>query len=292
MFNYAELKAHWWLFLVSGLISGFMGAALVFWPGKTLTVVGFLIGLWMLLFGIIRFVMAIFGGEADGRWFLVIVGLLGIVLGIVVMKNPSQTVGVVADSFDTLVPSAELAASAFEDANEVFGDTVEVVTVDVPDGLDAVVDALPAIESVAAIIDNTLGFLSFVGVDYNPEVPFDEAVAELEVAIADLPQQLRDQAEPLASLQEDFSSFGTSASDIAVDLAALQTSLDEAQRLFDTYAETTEAATAAVEDIRGDLAWVRWMALLAVILITTALAGLQAVPILLGRRFNNSGGDV
>ena|GEM_PF-2920956 len=204
----------------------------------------------------------------------------------------AETVGVVADSFDTLVPSAELAASAFEDANEVFGDTVEVVTVDVPDGLDAVVDALPAIERVAAIIDNTLGFLSFVGVDYNPEVPFDEAVAELEVAIADLPQQLRDQAEPLASLQEDFSSFGTSASDIAVDLAALQTSLDEAQRLFDTYAETTEAATAAVEDIRGDLAWVRWMALLAVILITAALAGLQAVPILLGRRFNNSGGGV
>ena len=96
MFNYAELKAHWWLFLVSGLISGFMGAALVFWPGKTLVVVGFLIGLWMLLFGIIRFVMALFGGEAEGRWFLVIVGLLGIVLGIVVMKNPSETIGVVA----------------------------------------------------------------------------------------------------------------------------------------------------------------------------------------------------
>jgi len=201
----------------------------------------------------------------------------------------AETIGVVSDSFDTLVPSAELAASAFDDANTVFGDTVEVVTVDVPDGLDAVVDALPAIERVAAIIDNTLGFLSFVGVDYNPEVPFDEAVSELEVAIGDLPQQLRDQAEPLASLQEDFASFGTAAADIAGDLAALQTQLDEAQDLLDTYADTTEAATVVIDDIRSALEWQRWLALFVVVLVTAALAGLQVVPILLGRRFLGPG---
>ena len=96
MFNYSEVKAYWWLFLLSGVISIFVGAALVFWPGKTLTVVGFLIGLWMLFFGIIRFLMALFGGETEGRWILVVVGILGIVLGIVVMKNPSETIGVVA----------------------------------------------------------------------------------------------------------------------------------------------------------------------------------------------------
>jgi len=96
MFNYSEVKAYWWLFLVSGLISVFMGAALVFWPGKTLTVVGFLIGLWMLFFGILRFVMAVFGGEAEGRWILLILGIVGIVLGIVVMKNPAETIGIIA----------------------------------------------------------------------------------------------------------------------------------------------------------------------------------------------------
>jgi len=41
--------------------------------------------------------------------------------------------------------------------------------------------------------------------------------------------------------------------------------------------------------IRSDLAWQRWLALLVVILVTGALAALQAVPILLGRRFT---GDV
>ncbi len=96
MFDYKEVKAYWWLFLVSGLFSLFVGATLVFWPGKTLTVVGWLIGLWMLFFGILRVIMALFGGEADGRWVVLIVGTIGVGLGIVVMKNPSETVGIIA----------------------------------------------------------------------------------------------------------------------------------------------------------------------------------------------------
>jgi uncharacterized membrane protein HdeD (DUF308 family) len=96
MFDYKELKTYWWLFLVSGLFSLFIGAALVFWPGKTLAVVGWLIGFWMLFFGVLRILMALFGGRADGRWIILIVGIVGVVLGIVVMKNPAETIGIVA----------------------------------------------------------------------------------------------------------------------------------------------------------------------------------------------------
>ncbi len=92
---YNELKSYWWLLLISGVLSIFIGAALLFWPGKTLTVVGFLIGIWMLFFGIMRFLIALFGGESDERWVLAIVGVVGIVLGIVVMRNPSETIGII-----------------------------------------------------------------------------------------------------------------------------------------------------------------------------------------------------
>lgn len=96
MFDYKELKTYWWLFLVSGLFSLAIGATLVFWPGKTLTVVGWLIGFWMLFFGVLRIVMALFGGKADGRWIILIVGVVGVALGIVVMKNPAETIGIIA----------------------------------------------------------------------------------------------------------------------------------------------------------------------------------------------------
>ena len=92
---YNELKSYWWLLLISGLLSILIGAALLFWPGKTLTVVGFLIGIWMLFFGIMRFLIALFGGDSDDRWVLAIVGVVGIVLGIVVMRNPSETIGII-----------------------------------------------------------------------------------------------------------------------------------------------------------------------------------------------------
>ncbi len=93
---YQELRSYWWLLLVSGIVSIFIGGALLFWPGKTLTVVGFLIGAWMLFFGIMRFLIALFGGDTDGRWMIALVGIVGIVLGIVVMRNPSETIGIIA----------------------------------------------------------------------------------------------------------------------------------------------------------------------------------------------------
>jgi uncharacterized membrane protein HdeD (DUF308 family) len=86
----------WWLFLVTGVVSLLIGAALIWFREETLTFVGIMIGLWILFFGIIRFLLAMFGGESEGRVMLAVVGVLGIALGIVVMKNPTETIGIIA----------------------------------------------------------------------------------------------------------------------------------------------------------------------------------------------------
>jgi uncharacterized membrane protein HdeD (DUF308 family) len=91
-----RIQANWWIFLVSGVISLLIGAALLIWPDKTVTVVASLIGLWILFFGVIRFVVSLFGGDTDSRWPMLIVGVLGIVLGIVVMRNPTETIEALA----------------------------------------------------------------------------------------------------------------------------------------------------------------------------------------------------
>ncbi|MEA2024207.1 MAG: hypothetical protein U9N79_07970 [Actinomycetota bacterium] len=199
----------------------------------------------------------------------------------------ADTLGIVSESFDTLVPSAELAAAAFDDAATVIAESAVVVTVEVPDALDAVVDAMPAIETAAEIIDNALRVLSLVGVNYNPEVPFGEAVAELETAIADLPEQLRAQDEPLASLASDFEEFGVATAEITDDLTDLQSQLEEAQRLLDSYAATAGEATEVVTAIRNDLQWQRWLMVAVVVLVTGVFAAIQTVPILLGRRLSD-----
>ena len=197
----------------------------------------------------------------------------------------ADTIEIVGDSLATLVESAGLVAGAFDEASTVIADLTTLVTVEVPDALDAVLAAMPAIESSARIIDNTLSVLSLVGVDYDPEVPFDEAVAELETALTPLPGELRAQAGALGGLAADFREFGTASEAIAGDLAALQAQLDEAVRLLDTYADATSDATEVVADIRGDLVWQRWLMVAAVLILSAAIGALMIVPLALGRRF-------
>ncbi len=194
------------------------------------------------------------------------------------------TVAIVSDSFDTLVPAASLAAGSFTDAASVIADTSTVVTIDVPNALDAVLDAMPPIERVAGIIDTTLGALSFFGADYDPDVPFAEAVAGVAAGIAPLPEQLRAQAEPLDQLASDFEEFGAASTVIAVDLEALQIQLDTASRLLTEYAATTAGASLVVADVQNDLGWLRWLVSAAVVLAALVLAALQIVPLTLGKR--------
>lgn len=196
----------------------------------------------------------------------------------------AQTVAIVSDSFDTLVPAASLAAGSFTDAASVIADTSTVVTLDVPNALDAVLDAMPPIERVAGIIDTTLGALSFFGADYDPDVPFAEAVAGVAAGIAPLPEQLRAQAGPLDQLASDFEEFGAASTVIAVDLEALQIQLDTASRLLTAYAATTAGASLVVADVQNDLGWLRWLVSAAVVLAALVLAAVQIVPLTLGSR--------
>jgi len=196
----------------------------------------------------------------------------------------ADTIGIVSESFDTLVPSTEIAAAAFGDAGAVIEGTTQVVTVDVPDALDAVVAAMPAIESAATVVDGALRVLSFVGVDYDPDVPFGEAVGELKTAIAPLPAQLRAQATPLEALAADFEAFGDAAMVIADDLAALQAQLDESERLLDAYSSTAAKATLVVADIQSDLQWQRWLMVMVVLLLAAGFAAMQIVPLALAER--------
>ena len=196
----------------------------------------------------------------------------------------ADAVGIVSESFDTLVPSAGIAATAFGDAGAVIDGTTHVVTVDVPDALDAVMAAMPAIESAATVVDGALRVLSFVGVNYDPEVPFGEAVAELETAIAPLPAQLRAQATPLEALAADFEAFGDATIVIADDLAALQSQLEESERLLGAYSSTAAAATVVVADIQSDLQWQRWLMVIVVLLVAVGFAAMQIVPLALAER--------
>lgn len=90
-----DVQKSWWVLLLLGVVSLGFGGLLIFWPGETLTVVTTIVGLFMIVVGLLRFVMAIFDSNAEHRWLLAFVGIIGVVLGVIIWRNPEATIKVV-----------------------------------------------------------------------------------------------------------------------------------------------------------------------------------------------------
>ncbi|MGI9665678.1 MAG: HdeD family acid-resistance protein, partial [Acidimicrobiia bacterium] len=90
-----EMKSVWWVLLLLGVVSLGIGAALIFWPGKTLTVVTTIVGIFMIIAGLVRFGVAIFDSHAQERWLMAIFGIIGVVLGVIIIRNPETTIKVI-----------------------------------------------------------------------------------------------------------------------------------------------------------------------------------------------------
>jgi uncharacterized membrane protein HdeD (DUF308 family) len=49
----------------------------------------------MIITGVVRFFVALFDSGTDERWLMVLAGIVGVVLGVVIMKNPETTIKVI-----------------------------------------------------------------------------------------------------------------------------------------------------------------------------------------------------
>ena len=85
------LARNWWLILLRGVCAVIFGVLTFVWPGVTLLTLVLLYGAYALIDGAIAIWAAIVGGEPAPRWWLLIVGLLGIAAGLVTLLMPGVT---------------------------------------------------------------------------------------------------------------------------------------------------------------------------------------------------------
>ncbi len=83
-----ELAGRWWVFLLRGVAAILFGVLAVIWPGVTLLTLVLLYGFFALTDGVLAIVGAIRGSEYASRWWLAIVGILGIAAGAVTLLWP------------------------------------------------------------------------------------------------------------------------------------------------------------------------------------------------------------
>src|SRR5215813_3036912 len=85
------LAKHWWLLLLRGLCAILFGVLTFVWPGITLLTLVLLYGAFALADGVLALAEAIMGGAPAPRWWLALVGLLGIAVGILTFAWPGIT---------------------------------------------------------------------------------------------------------------------------------------------------------------------------------------------------------
>jgi uncharacterized membrane protein HdeD (DUF308 family) len=89
-----EAGASWGWALAIALVTLLPGILILVWPGETLRILAFIIGLYLLVAGVFRFVTAFAHHEGhDGSRFSgVLVSVLFVLAGVLVLRNPVPTV--------------------------------------------------------------------------------------------------------------------------------------------------------------------------------------------------------
>lgn len=89
------LAATWPVAMFVGVITTAIGVAVIAWPDGTLKVLSILFGIQLLLFGLFRLIGA-FSPANPAPWLAGFVGVIGMMAGVVVIRNPFETVAVLA----------------------------------------------------------------------------------------------------------------------------------------------------------------------------------------------------
>lgn len=251
--------------------------------------------------------------EKVGRWLLaagvvgaiasLAVGVVGWVLAgraVATVENViAPTSGIVGDLADSIEASELLfertteAIESIETASRstvrtltsvgaVIEETTEVAGEGVADSLDAAVETLPGLISTGRIIDNTMRALSFVGVDYDPDMPLDESLADLEASLAPLPDQIRDQVALLEGVRTDLEEISDDGRDLSGVLLETRLDMMAAERVLRSARANATAAAERIEEIEAGVDTYDTMARVVVVAASLALLAASLAPTLLG----------
>lgn len=251
--------------------------------------------------------------ERVGKWLLA-AGVLGaiasLVVGVVgwvlagrlvatvddVITPTSGIVGDLADSIEASEVLFERTAEAIESietasrstvrtltsVGAVLEETTEVAGEGVADSLEAAVDTMPGLISTGRVIDNTMRALSFVGVDYDPDVPLDESLADLEASLAPLPDQIRDQVALLEDVQTDLENIADDGRELSGVLLETRLDMMAAERVLSSARANATTAAENIEEIEAGVDTFDTLARVVVVAASLALLAASLAPILLG----------
>lgn len=186
------------------------------------------------------------------------------------------------EAIESIETASRSTVRTLDSVGAVVAETSEIAASGVADSLDAALETLPALISTGRVIDNTMQALSFVGVDYDPETPLDESLADLEASLAPLPDQIRDQVELLEDVQADLEEIAGDGRDLSAVLLNTRLDMMSAERVLRSASANAESAAQRVEKIEARIDTYDTLGKVAVVAVSLALLAGSLAPLLLG----------
>ncbi len=173
--------------------------------------------------------------------------IVGLVLGLLMVNNLSDyltqsvavsesALGAVEETLNVLesvsvevdegigaaAASIAAASDAVLTASGELDDVADFLDGELQASIETLLDTMPAAIQTAGVIDGTLNALSFLGVDYDPEQPFDASLMAAQDALEAIPPQLTAQAEAIRALVPVSEQFAEDAAATAEAFDALR----------------------------------------------------------------------
>ncbi len=161
-----------------------------------------------------------------------------------------STVSDATASFDTLNTTAVDMSDALQETQPLLNQVGTIASNQIPASIEAVQETIPDVAQVAGIIDDTLATLnnfqinqSILGIDFNydlginydPDVPFDVSVQRLGNSLDGLPEELRQLDGFVTTTNDNLTVLSQDILQLSQDLEQVQGNLSQTPQLIDEY---------------------------------------------------------
>lgn len=167
------------------------------------------------------------------------------------LEHSRQTIGSITETIDLVQATAVNLASTVDDTEPMLDELTMLVGQDIPSTIGDVQDTIPNIAQTAKVVDDTLRLLSKLkveetiplvnykisfglGVEYDPEIPFDQAVEDvgrglgpIAVTSGNLEGELRTTKANMALLSQDLTALAADLDRLNEEVGAFRPLLDE-----------------------------------------------------------------
>lgn len=169
------------------------------------------------------------------------------------------------NSIETAVSLTGNISTTISNTQPVFDSMTSVVSQDIPSNIEAIQNALPNVAGVAGVVDSAMTTLSNfginqtipipfnpitlefdLGIEYEPEEPFDETILSLGDSLEGMPQELRSLQGDLEILSSDLGRISSDIQASSEDLERVNTQVAEFVPIIDQYLDLLDRITASL----------------------------------------------